>query len=140
MSSRYEYAGFWIRTGANILDTLIIGIPVSIIIGLIFGFPEDSTSIDTGDIVAQVLSLIIWVACWVKFAGTPGKRLLKLKVLDAKTGENLTFGQAIIRYFAYIPAVLFLLIGLIWVAFDSKKQGWHDKIAGTVVVKDHQDD
>lgn len=140
MSSRYEYAGFWIRTGATILDTLIISIPLSIIIGLIFGFPEDSTTINAGDIAAQSLSSLICIMCWVKFAGTPGKRLLKLKVLDAKTGENLTFGQAVIRYLAYIPATLFLCIGLIWVAFDSKKQGWHDKLAGTVVVKDHQED
>lgn len=139
MSSRYEYAGFWIRTGATILDVLIISLPLSIILGLIFGISEDF-SISTADIISNVLGLIIWVVCWVQFAGTPGKRLLKLKVLDAKTGGNLTVGQAIIRYIAYIPAILCLLLGIIWVAFDSKKQGWHDKLAGTVVVKDHQDD
>ncbi|MFW2124742.1 RDD family protein, partial [Acinetobacter ursingii] len=45
-------------------------------------------------------------------------------------------GQGIIRYIGYIPATLVLFIGLIWVAFDSKKQGWHDKMAKTVVVRE----
>jgi uncharacterized RDD family membrane protein YckC len=78
----------------------------------------------------------IFVFCWVKFAGTPGKRLLRLKVLDERTGENITVGQGIIRYIGYFPAILVLFIGLIWVAFDSKKQGWHDKMAKTVVVRE----
>ena len=59
-----------------------------------------------------------------------------LKVLDERTGENVTVGQGIIRYIGYFPAILVLFIGLIWVAFDPKKQGWHDKMAKTVVVRE----
>ena len=84
----------------------------------------------------QILFAVFFVFCWVKFAGTPGKRLLRLKVLDERTGENITVGQGIIRYIGYFPAILVLFIGLIWVAFDSKKQGWHDKMAKTVVVRE----
>ena len=59
----------------------------------------------------------------------------KLKIVDAKTGNKLSVGQAIGRYFAYIPAILPLGLGLIWVGIDKKKQGWHDKLAGTVVIR-----
>ena len=76
------------------------------------------------------------IVCWVKFAGTPGKRLLRLKVLDEKSGENLTVGQAILRYIGYFPSTLVFFLGFIWIAFDSKKQGWHDKIAKSVVVRE----
>jgi uncharacterized RDD family membrane protein YckC len=60
----------------------------------------------------------------------------KLKVVDAVSGEKMSMGQAIGRYFAYIPAMLPLGLGLIWVGIDKKKQGWHDKLAGTVVIRD----
>jgi uncharacterized RDD family membrane protein YckC len=70
------------------------------------------------------------------FAGTPGKRLMRLKVLDGKTGNKLTVMQSIIRYIGYIPSILVFGIGLFWVAFDAKKQGWHDKMAKSVVVRE----
>lgn len=63
-----------------------------------------------------------YIVCWVKFAGTPGKRLLRLKVLDEKTGENLTVGQAILRYIGYFPSTLVFFLGFIWIAFDSKNK------------------
>jgi uncharacterized RDD family membrane protein YckC len=59
-------------------------------------------------------------------------------VVDAATGNPLTTGQAIGRYFGYFVSAIPFGLGLIWVAFDSKKQGWHDKMAGTVVVRSKQ--
>jgi uncharacterized RDD family membrane protein YckC len=84
----------------------------------------------------QIITAVFYIFCWVKFAGTPGKRLLRLKILDEITGENITAGQGIIRYIGSIISALVLLIGIIWVAFDAKKQGWHDKMARTVVVRE----
>jgi uncharacterized RDD family membrane protein YckC len=66
--------------------------------------------------------------------------LLSLRVVDAKTGNNLTVGQSIARYAGYIIAGIPFCLGYIWAAFDSKKQGWHDKIAGTVVVRSKNTD
>ena len=60
----------------------------------------------------------------------------KLRIVDAATGNKMTTGQAIGRYFAYTIAILPLCLGLIWVGIDKKKQGWHDKLAGTVVIRD----
>lgn len=142
MSERYEYAGFWLRFAAMIVDTIIlmlIFIPIGIILGLMM--PE--MFIDYGttryiwlDWSIQVIGIVFVIFCWMKFAGTPGKRLLKLKVLDAETGSHLTLGQAIIRYIGYIPSTLILCLGFFWVIWDKKKQGWHDKLAKTVVVRE----
>ncbi|MBP9787244.1 MAG: RDD family protein [Acinetobacter sp.] len=137
MSHKYEYAGFWIRLGASIIDNIIIMValvPIGMLMGWNSMYSSEMTS--TADWLWQILMAAFCVFCWVKFAGTPGKRLLRLKVLDERTGENVTVGQGIIRYIGYFPAILVLFIGLIWVAFDPKKQGWHDKMAKTVVVRE----
>ncbi len=73
--------------------------------------------------------------CWIYFGDTR-KTSNAFKVLDEKTGNKLTFIQSLIRYIGYIPSILVFCIGLIWVAFDAKKQGWHDKMAKTVVVRE----
>ncbi|ENU27383.1 RDD family protein [Acinetobacter modestus] len=137
MSHKYEYAGFWIRFAASIIDNIIIFVAL-IPIAMLLGWESTySSRLSSGiDWLWQILFAVFFVFCWVKFAGTPGKRLLRLKVLDERTGENITVGQGIIRYIGYFPAILVLFIGLIWVAFDSKKQGWHDKMAKTVVVRE----
>lgn len=137
MSHKYEYAGFWIRLGASIIDNIIISV-VLLPIGIILGWESIYSSELTSGAgwLWQILIAALCVFCWVKFTGTPGKRLLRLKVLDEKTGENVTPDQAILRYIGYFPATFVFFIGLIWVAFDPKKQGWHDKMAKTVVVRE----
>ncbi|APR70080.1 RDD family protein [Acinetobacter haemolyticus] len=139
MSDKYEYAGFWIRVGAAILDTIIILailIPLMMLLSPSVTDNLTRTTWSWTDWIGQILSAVFYIFCWVKFAGTPGKRLLRLKVLDEQTGNHVSVGQGIIRYIGYIPATLVLFIGLIWIAFDRKKQGWHDKMAKTVVVRE----
>lgn len=82
----------------------------------------------------QLLAAIFYIFCWVKFAGTPGKRLLRLKVLDEMTGEHITVGPAVIRLYRLLHP-LWCFAWLLWIGFDNK-QGWHDKMARTVVVKE----
>ena len=60
---------------------------------------------------------------------------ISAKIVDAKTGNPPTFGQSVIRYLGYYVSTIAFGLGLIWVAFDARKQGWHDKMAGTVVVR-----
>lgn len=77
---------------------------------------------------------VIFVLFWIYKSGTPGKMLIKLKIVDETTLEAPTKIQLIIRYLAYFVSFIPFCIGFAWVAFDGKKQGWHDKIAGTVVI------
>lgn len=146
MSYKYEYAGFWVRVGATIIDGLILYlaiIPTAWIFyggdfDLIFatGLSNQPQNIIFDLVMNYVFPFIYTVVFWRIFAATPGKILMRLKVLDEKTGHKLTWGQCIIRYLAYIPAALVFMLGLLWVAFDAKKQGWHDKLAKTVVVRE----
>ena len=73
---------------------------------------------------------------WIKKQATPGKKFLSLKIVDAQTLGKPSNKQLIIRLFGYLISVLPLFLGIIWIALDPKKQGWHDKIAKTLVIKE----
>jgi uncharacterized RDD family membrane protein YckC len=135
-----EYAGFWIRVGAALIDTLLLLMVTMPLLFAIYGAdywdPEE-----TGLVAGPADFLISWVApavgaiaFWIYRQATPGKMMLGLRVVDAKTGNSLRTGQAILRYLGYYVATIPLGIGIIWVALDERKQGWHDKMAGTLVV------
>lgn len=75
------------------------------------------------------------VLCWHFWSATPGKMLFRLVVVDAKTYKPLGDWQSIIRAFGYLIALAPFGLGIIWIALDKKKRGWHDILAGTVVMK-----
>lgn len=136
-----EYAGFWIRVGAAIIDTLLImAITFPLLVG-IYGwgyFDAEVTGMIAGPadvLISWVMPAVAVILFWVYRQATPGKMLLSLRIQDANNGGGLSWGQSIGRYLSYFVATLPLGLGLIWVAFDKKKQGWHDKLAHTVVVK-----
>jgi len=146
----HHYGGFWRRWAALMIDNFILYIIYFVLIMLELRiFPSSSSArhphMQTGlwdDITGRfptghyIIFLIMGMAYFTYFHGaigqTPGKILLKLKVIGT-TGEKLTYGIAFLRWIGCIISSLALYLGFIWVAFDSKKQGWHDKIAGTVV-------
>ncbi|WP_353274283.1 RDD family protein [Wolbachia endosymbiont (group A) of Ennomos erosarius] len=85
--------------------------------------------------IVQFIMLFCYVAyMWVRFAATPGKLLLGLRVVDAQTFEKMTLKQATKRFFSFILSVAPLFLGFLWSNFNKRCQTWHDKIAGTVVV------
>lgn len=137
----FEYAGFWIRVGAAIIDTLLLVVITFPLLIAIYGweyFDADITGFIAGPadvLISWVLPAIAVIMFWVLRQATPGKMLLSLRIQDATTGAGLTWGQSVGRYLGYFLATLPLGLGLIWVGFDKKKQGWHDKLAHTVVVK-----
>ena len=70
------------------------------------------------------------------FRSTPGKIALSARIMDAQSGGRPSTARLVARCFAYIASGLPLFLGFVWIAIDRRKQGWHDKIAGTVVVYD----
>ena len=88
-----------------------------------------------GELAGLVISVTYFIYFWGR-GSTLGMRLFHLRVADATTGAPIGYGRAALRYVGYILSVIVCYIGLIWAAFDSRKQGWHDKIAGTVVLQD----
>ena len=139
MDEQFEYVGFWGRVGAMIIDTLILLVVIIPLLLAVYGEEYfDRTEMIQGpaDIFLNyVLPAIAVILFWVYKSATPGKMVISAKIVDAKTGNKPSTGQFIGRYFAYILSSIPLGLGFIWIAFDKKKQGWHDKLAGTVVVR-----
>ena len=133
--------GFWTRVGATLIDAfllLLITVPILVSIYGWSYFDPDKTGILAGPadfLISWVLPAIAVVLFWLVKQATPGKLAVSARVVDAATGNPISVGQAIGRYIAYFVSMLPLGLGIFWVAFDSKKQGWHDKLAGTVVVR-----
>jgi uncharacterized RDD family membrane protein YckC len=133
------YAGFWVRFGAVLIDAallMVITVPLIVwISGVGYSFNGKLIAGPADFLINWVAPAIGTVLFWRIWQATPGKAMLSLRVVDADSGKRLSVGQAAVRYLCYIISMLPLCLGFIWVAFDRKKQGWHDKIAGTVVVR-----
>lgn len=71
---------------------------------------------------------------WKKYGATPGKMLTKQKLVILKTGDYLNYEQGVWRCLGYIVSIAPLFLGIVWLSFDRKRQGWHDKIVGSVVI------
>ena len=128
-----RYAGFWRRAGANLLDSLILGVVGAILGVLLVG--------DDPDAIAGTMYLVTWLGGWLYFAlchssgaqASPGKRALGIKVTTLD-GRRIGFGRATGRYFAMILSGLILGIGYLMAGFTQRRQALHDMIAGTLVV------
>src|SRR6185436_2293207 len=134
-----EYVGFWLRVVAALIDSLLVAIICWPLLTAIYGFEYWSGSAlikgPVDFLVSWVLPAVAIVLFWIYRQATPGKMAIKARIVDAATGNAPSTGQMIGRYFGYYVSILPLFLGLIWVAFDRRKQGWHDKLAGTVVVR-----
>jgi uncharacterized RDD family membrane protein YckC len=135
-----EYAGFWVRVGAAVIDSVLVMCLIYPILVWVYGWSYLGTAMMepagfTDVLVSWVLPAAVVIVFWISRQATPGKMALQLRVVDAKTGGTLSLGQSLIRYLGYYVSTIPLGIGLIWVAFDPKKQGWHDKLASTVVIR-----
>jgi uncharacterized RDD family membrane protein YckC len=147
-----HYGGFWRRGLAFFIDSIILYTLSTALFAAwitITHTPVDSheffiLSNTTPEIFIGVIlpyygiSVLLNMTYFTYFHGTigqtPGKKLLGLKVIDIK-GNEMTLGIAFLRWVGYIISKLFLFLGFIWIAFDRRKQGWHDKIAGTCVIR-----
>ncbi|MDO6568840.1 RDD family protein [Alteromonas sp. 1_MG-2023] len=138
-TTQQEYAGFWVRFGASIIDSILLVAITSPILYLIYGrtyWESEAYIAGIPDfIISYIFPLVATILFWIYKSATPGKMALKVKVVDAKSGSTPTPQQSIIRYLGYYVSILPLGLGFFWVMWDAKKQGWHDKMAGTVVIK-----
>ena len=126
------------RLLAAIFDLLILGI---IGVGILFSSVRVLDAhylqlIRNLPLPLAVVFMLISMAYYVYFIGssgqTIGKMIMKIRVV-AKGGERVTFFKAWLRWCGYIISAAFFLLGFVWIAFDPKNQGWHDKLAGTRV-------
>jgi len=160
MSNEVRYAGFWIRFIASFLDTLFLALPLGILIYFIsggqwFDFAQYQQNLQMAmsgnphaldnqprtsfrwELIFEFSVLIVTILFWDKWRGaTPGKKFVHIRVVDAKTFQDISNKQAITRSLGYIPSILLLGIGFFMVAFRKDKRALHDLLAGTAVIYD----
>lgn len=154
-----KYAGFWIRFLAAWIDTAVLIVPIGIVVYIVSGgawldfssFSQSSALARSGQTLEAFQSMprasMKWeslfelaiagvtILFWKKFSGaTPGKKLLGIHVVDAKTLQEINNKQAIIRYIGYIISTIPLAIGFIMVGFRKDRRALHDLLAETVVI------
>ncbi len=123
----YPLADVGTRLVALIIDTLILGFVGGIVaIGARHG---------AGWLVSFIVGVAYhWYFMTQRDGQTPGKQLVGIRVVRAD-GEPLTATDAIMRYIGYYINTAVLMLGWIWALFDDRRQGWHDKIANTLVIQ-----
>lgn len=136
-----EYVGFWPRVGAELVDQVLgacITMPVLIgYYGESYLFDEDAPFIwgPLDFLMSWVVPAVLTISFWVWKQATPGKMVIGAKIVDAESGRCPTPAQFIGRYFAYALSLIALGLGFFWVFFNPRRQGWHDIMARTVVVR-----
>jgi uncharacterized RDD family membrane protein YckC len=153
-SGPVEYVGFWIRAIATLIDTALVSLALWPLGHLLFRTvhlaspdwdPNSPGNLDLSQLQLQFsasdwllqisLPAVIIILFWMARQATPGKMLFGARIVDASSGLPLRFGQACVRYLGYYISAVFMCMGFIWVGFDQRKQGWHDKLAHSVVVR-----
>jgi len=130
MRNNLKYGGFWIRFAASMVDSILA---LAIIMPFLTLVYDQKYFINF--ILTWIFPFIVVVVFWKYKSATPGKMLFRLIIVDAKTLQKPTTAQLIIRYFSYYVSTIPFCLGFLWIAFDPRKQGWHDKIASTLVIK-----
>jgi uncharacterized RDD family membrane protein YckC len=128
--AQIEHGGFWVRSLATALDLAILFIPITALEVL---FDTSRSRVLEGAVIYGAWAaycIPFWSSPW---HGTPGKRLCGLTILSAD-GVRLSLGRSVLRYIALIVSGA-VIVGPLLVAFTERRQGLHDKIAGTVVVR-----
>jgi len=121
------FGGFWIRLVAYIIDVIILGI---IQAGLVSAMGQTS-----GQGIGGLISIAYFIGMWGVMGQTIGMMPFGLRIVRDADGAKITWGNAVLRFIGLIIAFVCIFIGVIWVAFDARKRGWHDMIGGTVVIK-----
>lgn len=145
-----QYAGFWVRFGAKIIDYLILGIFQAILIGAMGllvttsapSYDDPEAFFSSGAMwmlgLQQLIAILIpalYTSFFLgRFGATPGKMACKLKVVSAE-GTRVSYLRGLGRYFAEFISAMILLIGYLMAAFDNEKRSLHDRICSTRVVR-----
>jgi uncharacterized RDD family membrane protein YckC len=163
LSSIVEYVGFWKRFLAFVIDSLIVLVvlvPLAYFAHKASDWArlgeymqhamEQAAAGERPDVVGSVsalgfsgpvdvlIQIVLPIAALLLFwkfrSATPGKMAVGAKIVDAKSGKEPSSWRLFIRFLGYFVSIVPFGLGFLWIAFDRKKRGWHDLIAGTVVV------
>jgi len=137
------YAGFISRLFAFVLDVVILVVAMTLItwlitfLNLLFSFKIVLGRELLSFIVTTLLTFSVYIGYplffWTLTGQTPGMTLMGLRLVTTE-GHYVSLGRSIRRLIGYVVAAVPLFLGFFWILVDDRRQGWHDKIAGTCVV------
>jgi len=139
-----RYAGLWIRVFANVLDVLALAALNAVVAlsvdgwetGHLPGGVGSISGVHPGPVIfALVFPPVAIICCWIALGASPGKMMLGLRIVDEPTGGRLTPWQCVGRYMMGLLVVALAGVGYVYLVIDPRKQGWHDKIVRTLVVR-----
>ncbi len=159
-SGAVRYAGFWVRFAASVIDSILVSAIVGPLLIAAYGrgyfqpyidflrsgqvdlltrlvaFADASEQYNgtASNLINWLVPAILIVVFWMARQATPGKMVFGIRIVDATTMQKPSAGQDIGRYLAYFVSLLVLGLGFLAIAFDKRKQGWHDRLAGTLVI------
>jgi uncharacterized RDD family membrane protein YckC len=133
-----RYVGFWVRVLASLVDTILM---LLVLLPLAYALLGDAIVEKQGQLEGwanalfnYLLPLAIVMLFWFYRSATPGKIMLKAKIVDEDSLGKPQAWQWVVRYLGYYVSMLVLGMGFFWVGWDPRKQGFHDKLARTVVI------
>ncbi len=145
------YALFWPRALGFVTDIFMIGLPISILMMMLFGHDQmhSATAMDVivhsnkarlnppnpvASITQITLFLFTYVWLWHRWGQTPGKKLAHIRVVDATTLENAPYWKLILRFIGYFISLI-TLVGFFIGFFRRDKRALHDLLSGTAVIR-----
>jgi uncharacterized RDD family membrane protein YckC len=161
----FAYVGFWRRFAAWFIDAILFYLIFIVLtfvfivpamprldasmyavdpatgqlVGSEAALRDAFSGVFSGVLLAQGVLFLLWavynIVLWTLLSGTVGQRALGVLVRRESDGSRLGLGRAALRYLGYLVAWFPFGVGLLWVGLDPRKQGWHDKLAGTLVVR-----
>ena len=139
----YHFAGFWVRFLALILDAIVLGVLSTAL--LPFSGPQFTVTGSgaatvfavnaSANALGTLVGLVYFIGFWAWRGQTVGMMPFNMQVVGVADGKKIDVVRGLLRYVGIIISIIPLFLGLIWAAFDSRKQGWHDKMAQTVVIR-----
>lgn len=154
-----RYAGFWVRLVAFLIDAVllsVVAVPLNLVLfgnsgaicstynytvtsasASVNGISFSCSPTGAGYLIYFLLGAVYFTLMW-RTGATLGQRALKIRVADAGTGKPLSPVRCLVRYVGFCLASIPLAIGLIWAGANSRKQGWHDKMANSVALRGNE--
>ena len=134
-----EYVGFGPRLVASVIDSIVL-LPL-LVVAIVIAYRHLGSGLDIllagGDDlwVNYGIPAAFTLVFWLIKAATPGKLVVRATIVDATSLNKPAPWQLLVRYLGYYVSLLPLGLGFLWILWDPRKQGWHDKLAHTIVIR-----